>query len=81
MKMLDFTQKSNRGLFITDILDHDALTGLWSRGVICHLLEKELTFCGQKNGLALLMLDMDHFKLVNDQHVDQAGDSILIEVA
>lgn len=61
---------------------HDALTGLWNRGTICQLLEKEIARASRnQNGVALLMIDIDHFKPVNDLYGHPAGDVVLKEVA
>ena len=61
---------------------HDSLTGLLSRGAILDMLERELARC-RRNGtpLAIALADIDQFKLVNDQHGHQTGDSVLVEVA
>jgi len=57
---------------------HDALTGLLSRVLLRdHLqigLERSRRF---KKGLALLMLDLDNFKQINDSHGHNAGDQVL----
>lgn len=61
---------------------HDDLTGLWSRGTTLHLLKGEL-----ERGLrshtptGILMIDVDHFKSVNDTHGHLNGDMVLIEAA
>ena len=61
---------------------HDALTGLWSRGATLDLLSGEL-----QRGLRLhtptgiLMIDVDHFKKVNDTYGHLAGDVVLREAA
>lgn len=61
---------------------HDALTGLWNRGTICEMLKKELARAKRnEKGIALLMIDIDHFKRVNDTYGHQAGDEVLKEVA
>jgi diguanylate cyclase (GGDEF)-like protein len=57
---------------------HDALTGLLSRVLLPdHLqvgLERSRRF---KKGIALLMLDLDNFKQINDSHGHDAGDQVL----
>jgi diguanylate cyclase (GGDEF)-like protein len=65
---------------------HDSLTNLGNRNrLIDHLnlaikqAQRELTGNG-KDSLALLMLDLDHFKEVNDTLGHPAGDQLLIEV-
>jgi diguanylate cyclase (GGDEF)-like protein len=60
----------------------DALTGLWNRGAIDQILKENLAHSKRnKSGIALLMMDIDHFKQVNDQYGHPAGDTILKEVA
>ena len=61
---------------------HDALTGVWNRGGIMHLLNRELLYAHrQKTPISILMGDIDHFKLVNDTHGHLAGDVVLREAA
>src|SRR5271163_2661873 len=46
---------------------HDALTGLWNRGVIAELLVGELERgLRERQSTAIVMCDIDHFKQVND---------------
>jgi diguanylate cyclase (GGDEF)-like protein/PAS domain S-box-containing protein len=61
---------------------HDPLTGLLSR---CHLVEVLADLLSGRRdgerGFAVLLLDLDGFKQVNDAHGHEAGDRALIEVA
>src|SRR6266567_8844525 len=59
---------------------HDDLTGLWSRGATLHLLNGELQR-GLRSGTStgILMIDLDHFKRVNDTYGHVVGDSVLKE--
>jgi two-component system, cell cycle response regulator len=61
---------------------HDALTGLWNRNAILELLWREVQR-HQRSGepLGLMMMDLDHFKNVNDAHGHLAGDTVLRETA
>jgi len=61
---------------------HDALTGLWSRGAVLDLLQRELRR-GRRSGTGtgLLMIDLDHFKKINDSYGHLAGDVVLKEIA
>jgi two-component system cell cycle response regulator len=61
---------------------HDRLTGLWNRGAILDFMERELARA-QRSGqlLGLVMLDVDHFKKVNDTNGHQVGDVVLQAVA
>lgn len=57
---------------------HDSLTGLANRAQLYSVLDSTLKDEREaKNGLALLYLDLDGFKLVNDTYGHDAGDKIL----
>ena len=58
----------------------DALTGLYNREAILDLVKARLK-SGARPGLALLYIDLDRFKLVNDVLGHDAGDQLLTEVA
>jgi diguanylate cyclase (GGDEF)-like protein/PAS domain S-box-containing protein len=61
---------------------HDALTSLLNRGMILDLLERELNRTRREQGsTALLIVDVDNFKLVNDTLGHMVGDEVLREVA
>ncbi len=61
---------------------HDALTGLANRTLFMEKLEEALTHVGRRrNSLAVLFVDLDRFKLVNDRADHSAGDQVLNEMA
>ncbi|GKT26402.1 diguanylate cyclase [Acidovorax sp. SUPP3334] len=61
---------------------HDALTGLYNRRRFDEkLLEYVQLFHRTGRTFALLLIDADHFKNVNDQHGHQAGDAVLQQLA
>ena len=59
----------------------DPLTGLFNRRYLEEPLERELERAVRRNSeVAVLMLDVDHFKAFNDSHGHQAGDVLLREL-
>jgi diguanylate cyclase (GGDEF)-like protein len=60
----------------------DGLTNLYNRRFLEEMLERLCTDAERrKASVSAIMLDLDHFKLVNDQHGHAAGDTVLREVA
>lgn len=60
----------------------DSLTNLYNHALIIELLEKELAKQQRKNGnIAFVMLDIDHFKTINDMYGHTSGDTVLKELA
>lgn len=61
---------------------HDPLTGLWNRGALLELVRSETERAQRKSSsLALFMIDLDHFKRVNDEYGHLAGDDVLRQIA
>src|ERR1700730_5748514 len=59
---------------------HDGLTGLLNRSAILEVLHNELARAQRESQpLSLLMVDLDHFKQVNDEFGHLAGDAVLRE--
>jgi diguanylate cyclase (GGDEF)-like protein len=60
----------------------DALTGLWNRRHFDEQLERVLAETDRFGGAcALVICDLDHFKLVNDNYGHDAGDEVLRQVS
>jgi diguanylate cyclase (GGDEF)-like protein len=60
----------------------DALTGLWNHAQFRELLDREFARTRRYGGVAtLLMLDLDHFKVVNDTYGHEIGNLVLEAVA
>lgn len=61
---------------------HDALTGLLNRRGLVHAIQGNLNYLQrQPHSSALFMIDLDHFKRINDKIGHDGGDEVLIAVA
>ncbi|HEY4947586.1 MAG TPA: EAL domain-containing protein, partial [Acidimicrobiales bacterium] len=61
---------------------HDSLTGLGNRSLFSDELERELLISMQREtNLAVLFIDLDRFKLVNDSFGHASGDEVLLTLA
>ena len=60
----------------------DPLTQAWNRRAIVELLQRELERARRERGrVAVLFIDLDRFKGINDRHGHAAGDAVLCEAA
>ncbi len=61
-------------------LNHDPLTGLLNRESFSHAIEMEAR-AGNAMPAHLVIVDIDHFKQINDQHGHLVGDAALVELS
>ncbi len=78
----DITDRKRREEKLREFADHDALTGLFNRRRFEEELARTLA-SAERHGepAALLLVDLDDFKAVNDAHGHAVGDELLIRVA
>jgi diguanylate cyclase (GGDEF)-like protein/PAS domain S-box-containing protein len=80
--ILDITERKALEVQLADLADRDCLTGLLNRRAILACLEALHHDRRQsRQGLCLLMCDVDRFKAINDEHGHGVGDRVLQEVA
>ncbi len=64
------------------LLDRDYLTGLYNRRFFMERFHEELSWSArQAEPISLMMLDIDHFKKINDTYGHGCGDEILKQIA
>jgi len=74
--LLDICQQLRR------FAERDALTGLWNRRIILDLLRGEVDRSRRDGSpLSLILIDLDHFKDINDTYGHPSGDLVLKELS
>jgi diguanylate cyclase (GGDEF)-like protein/PAS domain S-box-containing protein len=77
----DLTERHRNEARITHMAQHDALTDLPNRVLLAERLEQALMRAGKEGVVAVLCLDLDRFKEVNDALGHTIGDTLLKAVA
>lgn len=64
------------------MMTRDGMTGVYNKRYLLECLEREIARCKRyQRPVAIAMIDIDHFKLVNDTHGHLVGDEVLKEFA
>jgi len=78
----DITERRQLEAQMHDLAFYDPLTKLPNRRLLLDRLDKALISCARnRRHAALMFLDLDHFKVLNDLHGHDMGDQLLVEVA
>jgi diguanylate cyclase (GGDEF)-like protein len=76
------TARALRGRQLRGLMERDRLTGLLNNGSMKEQLRREMGRAARNGApLSFAMIDLDHFKRVNDLHGHPAGDSVLVNLA
>jgi diguanylate cyclase (GGDEF)-like protein len=78
----DFEEAIRRQDEMRQLAETDPLTGLFNRRAFRERLDRELARAGRANTVvSCLMLDIDHFKALNDTYGHDLGDRVLVQLA
>ena len=79
--MTDSTGRKQAESRLQELATHDTLTGLPNRALLHERLQRMLDDCAPDRTVAVMFLDLDRFKEVNDSFGHEHGDLLLCEVA
>jgi diguanylate cyclase (GGDEF)-like protein/PAS domain S-box-containing protein len=80
--LVDITERQALEQRLSELATHDSLTGLPNRVVLTDRTELAMKRMRRRgSAVALLFIDLDHFKSINDSHGHDAGDQLLVQTA
>lgn len=80
--MYDITDRKRKESEVLHLAEHDALTGLKNRRSCELFIEQTLSrLAGTQRRMAVMLIDLDGFKPINDQYGHAAGDEVLMAIA
>ncbi len=78
----DITERKQHQSLLERQANYDLLTGLLNRNLLHNLLEQGVARAGRMGYfLAVVFVDLDNFKFINDSLGHMAGDTLLVEIA
>lgn len=79
--IVDVDNEKKQKQVLIEMAQKDALTGLYNKNTIDAMVEERLRSRWGRSSNALMIIDVDHFKAINDTYGHLCGDAVLSDVA